>query len=345
MQALIKSAPGPGHMALSDMPSPTPAAGEVAIRVAAAGICGSDLHIRAWDTQVPMRPPMIVGHEFSGTIAALGDGVEGWQIGDRVTAEPSYSVCGHCQWCRNGAYNLCPERRITGFWADGAFAESVCVPAHRLHRLPDGVSFHEGAMVEPLACCVHAVIELTGVAAGERVVVSGPGTMGLLAMQVAMACGGQVAVIGAPVDAPRLEIARALGADLVLTVDDDPLNAVREWTDGDGADVLFECSGAAAAVSLGLDMVRKQARYTQIGLPGRPVPVDMDRIALKELRVTGSFAQKWSAWKRALDLLDRNVIELEPLISDVLPLSAWETGFDKMERKEGLKILLEPRHE
>jgi L-iditol 2-dehydrogenase len=120
---------------------------------------------------------------------------------------------------------------------------------------------------------------------------------------------------------------------------------VRRWTGGDGADVLFECSGAAAAIALGLDLVRKQARYTQIGLPGRPVPVDMDRIALKELRVTGSFAQKWSAWRRALELLARNVIHLAPLISDVLPLSAWEEGFAKMERKEGLKILLEPEHE
>ena len=343
MKALYKVAPGPGHMELREAPRPAPGPGQVVVRVKAAGICGSDLHIRAWDTQVPMNPPMIAGHEFSGVIEELGSGVEGWQAGERVTAEPSYSVCGRCLWCRSGAYNLCPERRVMGFWADGAFAGYVRVPAERLHRLPENVSFHEGALMEPFACCVHGVLERTGIEAGELVVVTGPGTIGLLAMQVARACGGRVVVVGKGVDAHRLDVARELGADHAVNVDDgDPKEMVMDLSGGVGADVVLECSGAPAAVDVGLDLVRRQGRYTQIGLFGRPVTVDLERIAYKELRVTGSYAQRWTAWKRALTLLESGSVRLKPLISDVLPLSAWEQGFRKLERKKGLKVLLEP---
>jgi L-iditol 2-dehydrogenase len=315
----------------------------VAIRVKAAGICGSDLHIRAWDIKIPMRPPMITGHEFSGVIDELGSGVEGWQVGERVTAEPSYSVCGRCPWCRSGSYNLCPERKVLGYWADGTFAEYTIVPGERLHRLPENVGFYEGALVEPLACCVHGVLELTGIAAGELVVVTGPGAIGLLAMQVARSCGARVVVVGTEADARRLDVARSLGAEHTVEVGSDrPEALVMDLTDGVGADVLIECSGAPAAVDAGLGLVRKQGRYTQIGLFGRPVTIDFEQIAYKELRVTGSFAQRWTAWKRALTILEMGVVWLRPLISDVLPLSEWEDGFRKLEKREGLKVLLEP---
>jgi L-iditol 2-dehydrogenase len=330
-------------MELREAPRPTPGPGQVAIRVKAAGICGSDLHVRAWDIKIPMLPPVITGHEFSGVIDELGSGVEGWQAGERVTAEPSYDVCGRCTWCRSGAYNLCPERKVLGYWVDGAFAEYTVVPAERLHRLPENIGFHEGALVEPLACCVHGVIELTDIGAGEFVVVTGPGAIGLLAMQLARICGARIVVVGTEADACRLDVARSLGAEHTIEVGSGrPEDLVMDLTDGVGADVVLECSGAPAAVDVGLDLVRKQGRYTQIGLFGRPVTIDFERIAYKELRVTGSFAQRWTAWKRALTLLEMDAIRLRPLISDVLPLSAWEDGFRKLEKREGLKILLEP---
>jgi len=343
MKALFKTATGPGHMELREVPRPSPGPGQVVIEVQATGICGSDLHVRAWDIKIPMRPPMSTGHEFSGAIAELGEGVEGWQVGDRVTAEPSYSVCGHCRYCRTGAYNLCAERRVLGYWVDGAFAEYVRVPIERLHHLPDRISFREGAMLEPLACCVHGVLELTRIDPDELVVVSGPGAMGLLSMQVVKACGAHVVVIGTGIDGPRLEVARALGADHTINLaEENPHDRVMDLTDGMGADVVLECSGAPLAVDAGIDLARKQGRYTQIGLFGRPVTVDFERIAYKELQVTGSFAQRWTAWVRTLTLVERGTIQLAPLISDVLPLTAWEEGFGKLERKEGLKIILEP---
>jgi L-iditol 2-dehydrogenase len=343
MKALYKFAPGPGNLALREAARPSPEAGQVVIRVQAAGICGSDLHIRAWDTRVTMRPPVIIGHEFSGVIDELGPGVEGWQVGDRVTAEPSYSVCGRCLWCRSGSYNLCPERRVLGFWADGAFAEYTRVPADRLHRLPVTVSYQEGALVEPLACCAHAVLELTGGMVGDLAVVIGPGTIGLLAMQVAKAAGARVIVLGTRVDGARLEVARELGASHVVNVDEsDPRELVMALSGGVGADVVIECSGAPAAVDVGLDLVRRQGRYTQIGLSGRPVTADLEKIAYKELRIAGSFAQKWTAWVQALALLERGEVHLQPLITDVLPLAEWDKAFAMLARKEGLKIVLEP---
>jgi L-iditol 2-dehydrogenase len=343
MKALFKTATGPGHMELREAPRPSPGPGQVVVEVQAAGICGSDLHIRAWDIKIPMRPPMITGHEFSGTIVELGEGVEGWQAGDRVTAEPSYSICGRCRYCRTGAYNLCAERKVLGYWADGAFAEYTRVPIERLHRLPAKIGFREGAMLEPLACCVHGALELTRIDPDELVVVSGPGAIGLLTMQVAKACGARVVVVGTGIDPPRLEVARALGADHTINLaEEDPRERVMDLTGGLGADVVLECSGAPPAVDTGIDLVRKQGRYTQIGLFGKPVTVDFERIAYKELQVTGSFAQRWTAWIRTLTLVERGAIQLAPLISDVLSLTAWEEGFAKLERKEGLKIILEP---
>lgn len=343
MKALFKTAAGPGHMELREVPRPSAGPGQVVIAVQATGICGSDLHVRAWDIQIPMRPPMSTGHEFSGAIAELGEGVEGWQVGDRVTAEPSYSTCGHCRYCRTGAYNLCAERRVLGYWVDGAFAEYVRVPVERLHRLPARISYREGAMLEPLACCVHGALELTRIDPDELVVVSGPGAIGLLAMQVAKACGARVVVVGTGVDVPRLKVARSLGADHTINLgEQDARELVMDLTGGLGAEVVLECSGAPPAVDAGIDLARKQGRYTQIGLFGRPVTVDFERIAYKELQVTGSFSQRWTAWVRTLALVEQGAIRLAPLISDVLPLEAWEEGFEKMERKEGLKIILEP---
>ena len=343
MIGLCKTAAGVGHLELCEFPRPEAGDADVLIRVEAAGICGSDLHILNWDTKVAMKPPVIIGHEFSGTIAAAGRGVKGLRAGDRVTAEPTYSVCGWCRYCRSGFYNLCAERQVLGFAVNGAFAELVRVPASRVHSLPDSVSFRAAAMTEPLACCVHGLYELTGLTADEVAVVSGPGTIGLLCLQVLKAAGVRVILVGTEVDARRLELGRELGADHTIDLGEaSALDKVLTLTDGNGADLVVECSGAAAAADLGLQLVRKRGKYTQMGMFGKPVSLDFERIAYKEIQVVGSFAQKWSAWKRALSLMGRQRVRLEPLVSDVLPLADWEAGFDRFSRKLGLKVILTP---
>ncbi len=344
MKGLFKTAPGDGNMELRDTEVPKPGPGQVLVEVKAAGICGSDLHIYHWDIAFAMRPPMIVGHEFSGVIVENGPGVDGWKPGDRVTAEPSAIICGECRYCRTGAYNLCANRRVMGYWVNGVFAEYVVVGAHRLHRLPDRTSFEEGALTEPLACCVHAVHELTGVEVGDFVAVTGPGAIGLLCAQLAKAEGAEVMMIGTNADRDRLATAKSLGIDHCVNLEEtDPLVYAQERTEGYGADVVFECAGAGPAAALGIELARKQGKYTQVGLFGKPITLNFERIAYKELVVTGSLSQRYTAWKRTIRIMELGKIDLRAVISDTFPLSRWKEAFDKFEAKKGLKILLDPK--
>jgi len=343
MKGLFKTAAGPGNMEIRETQIPKPGPGQVLIQIKSAGICGSDLHIYHWAIAYKMNPPMIIGHEFSGVIVECGKDVEGWEKGARVTAEPSAIICGKCHYCRTGAYNLCDERRVMGYWVNGVFAEYVAADAQRLHRLPDSASFDEGALAEPLACCVHGVHELTGVEAGDFVAITGPGAIGLLCAQLAKAEGATVAIIGTGVDKARLAAAGKLGADHCINLEEtDPVKAVRELTDGYGADIVLECSGAGAAAATGLELARKQGKYTQIGLFGKPVTLDFERIAYKELKVTGTISQRWTAWKRTMKLMEQGKLNLKEIISGKYPLTEWKTAFEKFEAKEGLKILLDP---
>jgi L-iditol 2-dehydrogenase len=205
------------------------------------------------------------------------------------------------------------------------------------------VDFVAGAVSEPLACAVHAIGELAGVEAGETALVAGPGTIGLLSLQVARAAGARVLVCGTAADEERLALARHLGAYETLLVEtDDVVGRVRELTRGDGVDLFIECSGAPAAARLGLEAVRRAGRYLQIGLASGPFELDLALVAYKELRVFGSLGQRWTAWERALTLLEDGLVQTRPLVTDVLPLSDWREAFERFEAKDAIKIVLDP---
>jgi L-iditol 2-dehydrogenase len=343
MKALVKYQAGDGFMELRDLPEPQPGPGQVQVEVQCTGICGSDLHILHNDIAIPIRPPVVTGHEFAGVIAAVGADVTGWRPGDRVVAETAFSYCGVCRHCREGYYNVCDRRRTLGYWYDGAFARYTVVPAGRLHRLPDSVPFLAGALTEPLACITHAVVELTRIVPGDRVLVSGPGSVGLATLQVARAQGARVLVAGTEVDAERLQAARDLGADWTVDVGRQPLaEVVAELTGGQGVDVVLECSGSPRAAQEGLLAVRKRGQYTQIGLFGRPFSLDFEKICYKEIKVTGSLGSRWASWELALGLLEGGKVDARALVSHVLPLTDWRRAFEMFERKEGRKLVLEP---
>ncbi len=343
MKGLVKYEKGDGFMEIRDVPEPKPGRGQVKIEVKYTGICGSDLHIYHYDIGIPIRPPVITGHEFSGVIVEVGEGVEGWKVGDRVVSETAFSYCGVCMHCREGYYNLCNERRTLGYWYDGAFAPYTVVPAARLHALPDSISFLSGALMEPLACITHAVMELTAIQAGDIVLVSGPGAIGLATMQVAKAHGAKVLVAGTTVDLERLEIAKKLGADWVVNIQEkNLLERVAELTDGVGVDVTLECSGNAKGTDAGILATRKRGQLTQIGLPGKPITIDFEKICYREIRVTGSLGSRWTSWEKALALVKDRKVLLEPLASDIIPLSDWKKAFDMFEAKKGLKIVIDP---
>ncbi len=341
MQAVVKYAPGPGHVALCDVPEPATGPGEVKIAVHAAGICGTDLHIQ--DDEYASRPPVILGHECSGRIAEVGSGVSEFAVGDRVTALPFAVTCGRCPHCLQGNYPLCPERLSFGSGVNGAFAPYLVVPARIVRRLPDGVDLDSGALTEPLACCCKGVLESAVIRAGDVALVVGPGPIGLLALQLARLQGATTILLGTASDGARLGVGRALGADRALVVEqDDVAAAVRELTHGEGADVVIECAGVPAATRTALALVRKRGQLVQMGLHGKPFALDFEQIVYKDLRVTGSFASSAGAWARALILLAKGAVQLKPLISTVLPLAEWEQGFQLARNKGGLKVLLRP---
>ncbi|TVR34038.1 MAG: alcohol dehydrogenase [Spirochaetaceae bacterium] len=344
MLALVKTDKGPGNMQIRDVAEPQAGPEQVKIKVANTGICGSDLHIYHYDIDIPINPPVVTGHEFAGTVVEVGPGVRRFSPGDRVTSETAFSYCGTCRYCSSGFYNLCPERRTLGYWYNGAFARYTVVPEDRVHRLPDNVGFSAGAMLEPLACVTHAAIDLTTIEHEDWVLVTGPGAIGLLALQVARAQGARVIVAGSSIDHDRLRAAAQLGAERTIDVSSGDLDAlVAEVTDGQGVDVVLECAGAAAAVDSGLNLIRKQGQFIQVGLFGKPISVNFEKICFKELRVSGSLGSKRSSWLAAIQLLADGQVQTDPLISHELPLTRWEEAFKLFESKSGLKLMLQPQ--
>jgi L-iditol 2-dehydrogenase len=341
MPAIVKTARGEGNVALRAVPIPEPAVGEVLLAVRAAGICGTDLHI--YHDEFPTWPPVVLGHELAGEVAAVGTGVTRVAPGDRVTTETYFHLCGACRFCRGGQPNLCPERRSIGSGVNGGFAPFVVVPERNVHRLPERLTFQEAALTEPLACVVHGALELPKMTAGDVAVVAGPGAIGLLTVQVARAAGAAVVVLGTATDRRRLDLARDLGAARVIDVEsEDAVPIVAEMSDGWGADIVFECSGAGPAALGLLPLARRGGQYAQIGLFGRPVAWDLDQVCMKELRVTGSNASVPSAWRTALRLLGDGSVRTAPLVSDVYALADWEYAFRRFERRDGVKLLLDP---
>jgi len=342
VRGVVKFARGDGFVELREVEDQPPAPNQVKINVKASGICGSDLHMYHDDINYAIRPPVIIGHEFSGIVVEKGsEAGNDVDIGDRVTAEPAAHICGKCRYCRSEYYNLCPERKVLGYWFNGSFAR-YC-NATFVHKLPDNVTFKAGAVTELLACSVHGVIEQTGVSAGDFVVVTGPGPLGLLSALVAMAEGGVVMLCGLSSDTHRLKLGEELGVHYILNVEEnDAVQRVRELTGGYGADIVLECSGAPSAAHMALEMVRKRGKYAQIGLFGRPIEIDFEQIAFKEILVSGSLSQRRPAWERSLDLMRRGVIQTEHLISHEFPLHEWQTAFEMFEKKEGVKLILLP---
>lgn len=341
MLALVKTAPGVGNLEILEIEEPDPPEGHVKIAVKAAGICGTDLHI--YYDEFRSFPPVVLGHEVSGQVVEVGRGVERVRAGDRVTTETYASTCGSCRYCRDGRANLCRERRSIGSGVNGGFTTYLVVPENNVHVLPENVSFEEGALTEPLACVVHAALGTSTVMPGDVAVIAGPGAIGLLTLQVVKAAGAATIILGTDLDEHRLQTARDLGADVILNVQrDDYRSAIDEATGAHGADIVYECSGAGQAAATLLQLVRPGGWYAQIGLFGRAVSWDLDQIVLKELTVTGSFASTPSSWRRALRLMAEGVVNLQPLVSGVFPITDWRAAFDTVEQRSGLKTLLRP---
>jgi L-iditol 2-dehydrogenase len=340
MKALVKTAPGIGNLEVLDVPEPVPTADQVKVEVSVGAICGTDLHIH--DDEYVNCPPMVLGHEMSGVVVEAGAGVTRFQIGDRVTSETFKYTCGLCRYCQDGLIGLCPDRQSMGVHVDGVFAQYVCQREESLHRLPDNIDFEAGSMSEPTAVAVRAVYERATILSGDVVLISGPGPVGLLCLQAAKAHEATVVLVGTGGDEHRLALGRNLGADLVINMQTDSLDSVLDLTDGLGVDVAVECGGSEASLEQCITFARKAAQIVTVGLPGRRIGVDLDQATIKELTILPSFTYCHETWKLALKLLEEGTITTTPLASRRFRLTEWETAFDTVRSRQGIKCLFLP---
>ena len=326
---------------IEDVPVPVLDPGEVLVSVGACGICGTDLKIVAgvYKGSWPPALPFIQGHEWAGTVAALGEGVTGLQVGDRVAAE-NHKGCGACANCRRGRYNLCEVARskgkaykLYGHSAQGAFAEYAARPAGLLHKLPDAVSFEEGTIVNQGALGLHA-IRRCRIEPGDTVAVIGPGLVGLITVQLAKAVGATRVIVAGR--GPRLDLARELGADDVVDISTtDTVEGIRALTDGRGADCAFECAGAPEAVVASINCVKRGGRVALVGLTGnKNVAFNTDRIALDEVDVFGVRSSP-NAYPELINLIAARKVNVKKLVSRVYPLEQINAAFDAFRKREG----------
>jgi len=332
------------HLEMTDLPVPRAEPGEVLVRVAACGICGSDVH--GYDGSSGRRiPPIVMGHEAAGRIAAIGSGVTGFTEGDRVTFD-STVYCGTCGYCRRGEVNLCDNRQVLGvscadYRRAGAFAEFVAVPSRIVYRLPDNLSFEEAAMLEAVSVAIHAV-SLAPLSAGSTALVVGAGMIGLLIVQVLRAAGCS-RILVTDIDSSRLKLAQDVGAHTVLSATLDVARQVGELTREAGVDAAIEAVGQGDSVKASIESVRKGGTVVLVGNIAPEVMVPLQKIVTRQIRLQGSCASA-GEYSSAMELLESGAIQVKNLITAIAPLEEGPLWFERLHAREPnvMKVVLRP---
>lgn len=342
MRAVVKYAKGPGLTELREIPVPEPRGDEVIVKISAAAVCASDVHLV--HDRFMYVPPLVLGHEFSGIVQKLGHAVKNVKPGDLVVAENNPQACGRCPICRDGFPNMCPEKKAIGFKRDGCFAEYMAIPAELLHVVPEGVDAIAASLSEPLAVAVHSVEDRGAVKKGEYVVIMGPGAIGLLCAQVARAEGaGKVLLCGTSKDeALRLSLARKLGFETCVVDKEDLAKKVMSETGGFGADMVVDAAGAAPAIISGINILRRCGRLIATGITGKEqFPVPWDVMVSKALTVQFTYSSRRRNWDKAMEYLGSGKVDALSLVTQRLPLEKWEEACALLERMESVRTVLE----
>lgn len=341
MKALAKTAPGPGIERI-DAPQPTPGPNDLLIRVTHTSICGTDVHIDAWDAWAArtVPTPMVIGHEYVGVVEALGAEVEGFEVGQRVSGE-GHITCGHCRNCRAGRRHLCRDTQGVGVDRPGAFAERFVLPAFNAFKVPDGIPDDWAAILDPFGNAVHTALAFDLV--GEDVLITGAGPIGVMASAVARFVGARYVVI-TDVNPDRLALARAMGAaDRVVDVSDpaaDLRDVMADLGMTEGFDVAMEMSGAPAAFEQILGTIIHGGRIALLGIPGAPIAIDWNQVIFKGLEIRGIYGrQMFETWYKMANLLQAG-LNLDPVVTDHLPADRFREGFDAMRSGKAGKVIL-----
>ena len=289
--------------------------------------------------------PVIIGHEGAGVVVEVGEGVTSVKVGDRVTAETTLTACGTCEYCRKGETNMCAHRKGLGSAADGYFANYCVASAQYCHKLADDLSFEEGALAEPFACVVHAVSNLTHPYPGDLVLVVGPGPMGQMVAALAKACGCVVVMSGITGDEERLRFAREnYGIQHTVNSQETDLKAyLEELSEGRGADFVYECTGTLPGIDCALDCCKRKGTFVAIGMNMGKVPIDYYNVIYKkEITIQGDKSTSTVTWARTLRILNGKCVDLKPLITDVIPMSQWLSGYEKFRKGKAMKVVMHP---
>jgi L-iditol 2-dehydrogenase len=335
---VVNYGPKKHSVELREIPKATIAPDEVLLSVQAVSVCGSDLHMWESTHSWPMNYPCVLGHEFGGVIEEVGSQVRGWKLGDRVVSETAAVIDPDNPLSRQGLYNLDPTRRGYGAAVDGAMRRWVPVPARILHRVPDNLSFEKAALTEPCSVAYNAVVNNGNVKPGDRILVLGPGPIGLLCAAMARLQGAIVGVAGLERDRPRLKIAEGYGCETIVS-------GVEDWAkagDGLGVDGVIDAAGVSATLKMALDLVRPAGWISKVGWGPQPINFSLDQLVQKNITLQGSFSHNWPIWERVIRLLATGMLNVDAVIGGVWPLVEWHEAFEKMHSGEIAKAVLRP---
>ncbi len=337
--AVLRAAGKP--LEVGEVPTPVPGPGEARLEVLGCGFCHTDLHYLDHGVPTAKPPPLILGHEISGRVEALGPGADGVAVGDHVLV-PAVLPCGRCEYCRTGRENICPKLRMLGNHVDGGFAEFVVAPARDLVPLPAGIDPIDGCVIaDALTTPYHAVVRRAQVRPGERVVVVGCGGVGINVVQVAVAAGADVVALD--LNEAKLEVARKLGARATLNPGqvEDPAKEIRRlW--GDGADVALEVVGHPTTIALGFAALRRGGRLCLVGYSSAPAVLPAHRVMFLEYSVIGSLGCRPSDYPRVVELVRSGRLQLGPVVTAHVPLGEIASAADRLRRGEGFRTVVRP---
>lgn len=343
MKAIVNFSAGKGNVELQDVPIPKIGPKDILMKVQAVGVCGSDLHMYHDVQGFEVKRPVILGHEFSGIVADVGEDVKTIKIGDRVVSEtPSY-VCETCIYCRTGEYNLCPDRKGFGVLDDGAMAQYVKTREPIVHRIPSGVSYEKAALTEPACVAYNAVAHHSNIKPGDHVVVFGPGPIGLMCVQIAkLYSPASLTIVGIEADMNRLAIAKNFGADHIINASkQNVIEEIMKLGDGLGPDLVLDAVGNSTTLKQSIEVVRPGGQITKIGWGPEPVGISLDPLIQKAAKLQGSFSHNYPMWEKVLLLMDQG--KIDPLsMAKVYPIEEWEKAFKDMDSLAQAKSIILP---
>lgn len=335
---VVNYGPEKGSVEIREISKPSIGEEDVLLEVSHVGVCGSDLHQWTADHSWTVNYPVVLGHEFGGHIVETGSKVSGWKEGDRVVSETAAVIDLNNPMSRVGFYNLDPTRKGFGYGVNGAMTRFVRVPARCLHKVPAQIPFEQACLTEPCCVAYSAVVANTGIKPGDRVIVLGPGTIGILCAAVAKLCGAQVAIVGLEKDKHRLNIARQYGCEAIVA----DATAWAYERDGLGADCVIDAAGVSIALKAALQLVRPNGKITKVGWGPQPLGFSLDPLVQKNITLQGSFSHNWPVWERVIALMASGQLNVRPIIGGVWPVTEWHTAFEKMHHGDIVKSILKP---